>query len=200
MNKCQARQWTTSNYEVIISAMDKLVAMKTFVRIVDAGSLTAAANALDTSLPTVVRSLAALERQLGVSLLNRTTRRIHLTDDGSQYLEHCRAILTAMQEAEETLVARRSEPQGKLTVSASVLFGRRYIAPIVSAFLGRHPDVSAELLFVDRLVNLVEEGVDVAVRIAHLKDSSLMATTVGRVRRVVCASEQYLRRQGVPQV
>jgi DNA-binding transcriptional LysR family regulator len=180
--------------------MDKLVAMKTFVRIVDAGSLTAAANALDTSLPTVVRSLAALERQLGVSLLNRTTRRIHLTDDGSQYLEHCRAILTAMQEAEETLVARRSEPQGKLTVSASVLFGRRYITPIVSGFLGRHPNVSAELMFVDRLVNLVEEGVDVAVRIARLKDSSLMTTAVGRVRRVVCANEHYLRRHGTPQM
>jgi DNA-binding transcriptional LysR family regulator len=180
--------------------VDKLLAMKTFVRIVDAGSLTAAANGLDTSLPTVVRTLAALERQLGVSLLNRTTRRIHLTDEGARYLDHCRVILSALQEAEETVLSRRSQPAGKLTVTASVLFGRRYIAPIVYDFLRQHPKVSADLLFVDRVVNLVEEGVDVAVRIGHLQDSSLVAIAVGRVRRVVCASEQYLRRYGVPQV
>ncbi len=180
--------------------MDKFVAMKTFVRIVESGSLTAAANALDTSLPTVVRTLAGLERQLGVSLLNRTTRRIHLTDEGAQYLGRCRDILSTLQEAEEALVSRRSEPVGKLTVTASALFGRRYVAPIVYDFLRRHPKVSADVVFVDRVVNLIEEGVDVAVRIAHLKDSSLVAIPVGRVRRVVCASEQYLRRHGVPQV
>jgi DNA-binding transcriptional LysR family regulator len=180
--------------------MDKFQAMKTFVQIVETGSLTAAANALDTSLPTVVRTLAALERQLGVSLLNRTTRRIHLTDEGAQYLERCRVILSALQEAEDTLVSRRIEPEGKLTVTASVLFGRRYVAPIVFDFLRRHPKVSADVLFVNRVVNLIEEGVDVAVRIANLEDSSLVAIPVGRVRRVVCASEQYLRRHGVPQV
>src|SRR5215467_15626110 len=181
-------------------AMDKLGAIKTFVRIVETGSLTAAAGALDTSLPTVVRTLAALERELGVSLLNRTTRRIHLTDEGSQYLERCRDILAATQEAEDVLVARRTEPVGKLSVTASVLFGRRYLAPILCDFLRRHPKVTADAMFVDRLVNLVEEGIDVAVRIAHLKDSSLIAIPVGRVRRVVCASERYLRRHGVPQV
>jgi DNA-binding transcriptional LysR family regulator len=180
--------------------MDKFRAMKTFVQIVETGSLTAAANALDTSLPTVVRTLAALERQLGVSLLNRTTRRIHLTDEGAQYLERCRVILSAMQEAEDTLVSRRVEPEGKLTVTASALFGRRYVAPIVFDFLRHHPKVSADVLFVDRVVNLIEEGVEVAVRIANIKDSSLVAIPVGRVRRVVCASEQYLRRHGVPQV
>jgi DNA-binding transcriptional LysR family regulator len=180
--------------------MDKFRAMKTFVQIVETGSLTAAANALDTSLPTVVRTLAALERQLGVSLLNRTTRRIHLTDEGAQYLERCRVILSALQEAEDTLVSGRIEPEGKLAVTASVLFGRRYVAPIVFEFMRRHPKVSANLLLVDRVVNLIEEGVDVAVRIANLMDSSLMAIPVGRVRRVVCASEQYLRRHGVPQV
>ncbi len=132
--------------------MDKFSAMKTFVRIVEAGSLTAAANTLETSLPTVVRTLASLEQHLGVSLLKRTTRRIHLTDEGAQYLEHCRDILSAMH-----------------------------------------------ALFVDRVVNLIEEGIDVGIRIAHLKDSSLVATRVGSVRRVVCASEQYLRRHGVPQ-
>ena len=180
--------------------MDLFQAMKAFVRIVDTGSLTAAANSLDTSLPTVVRTLASLERHLGVSLLRRTTRRIHLTEEGTQYLKRCRDILSAMQEAEDVLVARRTEPVGKLMVTASALFGRRYVAPIVYDFLRSHPKVCAEALFVDRVVNLVEEGVDVAVRIAHLKDSSLVAIPVGQVRRVICASEQYLRRHGVPQV
>jgi DNA-binding transcriptional LysR family regulator len=172
--------------------------MTTFVRIVESGSLTAAANTLDASLPTVVRTLAALERQLGVSLLKRTTRRIHLTDEGAQYLERSRIILSALQEAEDALVSRRSEPAGKLTVTASALFGRRYVAPIVCNFVGRYPKVHADMLFMDRVVNLIEEGVDVGVRIANLRDSSMMAIPVGRTRRVVCASAQYLRRHGVP--
>jgi DNA-binding transcriptional LysR family regulator len=180
--------------------VDKLAAMKTFVRIVEAGSLTGAADLLDTSLPTVVRTLAALERDLGVSLLRRTTRSIHLTDEGAQYLERCRSILVAVEEAEETLSSAGSEMQGKLTVSASVLFGRRYVAAILNRFLQRHPGVTADLLLLDRLVNLVEEGVDVAVRIGRLQDSSMVAVPVGRMRRVVCASEQYLRRYGMPQV
>ena len=178
--------------------MDKFAAMKTFVRIVEAGSLTGAANSLDTSPPTVVRTLAALERKLGVSLLKRTTRRIHLTDEGTQYLERCRDILAATQEAEDFLVARRTEPVGKLSVTASVAFGRRYLTPIVYGFLQRYPKVSAEVLLVDRVVDLIDEGMDAAIRIAHLLDSSLVAIEVGRVRRVVCASEKYLRRHGVP--
>lgn len=179
--------------------MDKLAAMQTFVRIVEAGSLTSAAASLQTSLPTVVRTLAALERDLGVSLLKRTTRRIHLTDEGSQYLVRCRDILAATQEAEALLVARRTEPVGKLSVTASVLFGRRHLAPILYEFLQRNPKVTAEVLFVDRVVNLIEEGIDVAIRIAHLRDSSMIAIPVGRVRRVVCASESYLRKHGAPQ-
>jgi DNA-binding transcriptional LysR family regulator len=178
--------------------VDKLLAMTTFVRIVDKGSLTAAANALGTSLPTVVRTLAALERQLGVSLLNRTTRRIHLTDAGARYLERCRSILSEVQDAEAKLSYSQAEPQGRLTVTASVLFGRRYVAPIVSEFILRHKDVNVEMLLVDRVVNAVEEGLDVAVRIGQLRDSSLVAIRIGEVRRVVCASPQYLRRRGVP--
>jgi len=180
--------------------VNKLAAMATFVRIVEKGSLTAAAAALDTSLPSVVRTLAALEADLGVRLLNRTTRRIHLTDEGAQYLERCRAILAAVQDTEAAFSERRVEPQGRLSVTASVLFGRRYIAPIANAFVRRHPKVSAELVFVDRVVNQVEEGVDVAVRIGHLRDSSLVAVPVGRVRRVVCASPEYLRRRGTPRM
>lgn len=178
--------------------MNKLSAMETFVRIVDKGSLTAAAQTLDTSLPSVVRTLAALERELGVRLLNRTTRRIHLTDEGAQYLERCRAILSAVQESEAAFSAGRAEPQGRLAVTAPVLFGRRYVARIVNEFLQRQPKVTAELVFVDRVVNLVEEGIDVAIRIGHLRDSSLVAIPVGTVRRVVCASPEYLRRAGTP--
>jgi len=159
--------------------MDKLGAMQTFVRIVEAGSLTRAAASLETSLPTVVRTLAALERDLGVSLLKRTTRRIHLTDEGSQYLVRCRDILAAMQEAEALLTARRTEPVGRLSVTASVLFGRRHLAPILYEFLLRHPRITAEILFVDRVVNLIEEGIDVAIRIAHLRDSSIVAISGG---------------------
>lgn len=178
--------------------MNKLLAMATFVRIVDKGSLTAAAAGLDTSVPSVVRTLAALERHLGVRLLNRTTRHLHLTDEGAQYLERCRAILSIVQETEAALTSGRTELQGKLTITASVLFGRRYIAPILNDFLQRHPNVTADLLFVDRIVNLVEEGMDVAVRIGHLRDSSLVAVSVGKVRRVVCASPEYLKRRGTP--
>jgi DNA-binding transcriptional LysR family regulator len=178
--------------------MDKFLAMNTFVRIVEKGSLTAAAASLDTSPPSVVRTLAALERDLGVRLLNRTTRRLHLTDDGAQYLDRCRTILSAMQDAEAALTSRRSDPHGRLAVTASVLFGRRYIAPIVSDFLRRYPHVSADLMFVDRIVNLVEEGMDVAVRIGHLADSSLIAVPVGKVRRSICASPEYLKRRGTP--
>jgi DNA-binding transcriptional LysR family regulator len=178
--------------------VDKFAAMATFVRIVEKGSLTAAANALDTSLPSVVRILATLERQLGVSLLNRTTRRIHLTDEGARYLDRCRAILSEVHDAEAELTSSQAEPQGRLTVTASVLFGRRYIAPIVSAFILRNRHVNVEMLFVDRVVNMVEEGIDVAIRIGHLKDSSLVAIPVGQVRRVVCGTPRYLRRYGIP--
>jgi DNA-binding transcriptional LysR family regulator len=178
--------------------VDKFAAMTTFVRIVEKGSLTAAANVLDTSLPSVVRILATLERELGVSLLYRTTRRIHLTDEGAQYLDRCRSILSEVHDAEADLTSRQVDPQGRLTVTASVLFGRRYVAPIVSAFIQRHQNVNVEMLFVDRVVNIVDEGIDVAIRIGHLGDSSLVAIPVGEVRRVVCASPRYLRRHGIP--
>lgn len=178
--------------------MDKLHAMATFVRIVERGSLTRAAESLSTSLPSVVRTLATLERDVGVRLINRTTRRLHLTDEGALYVEQCRTILAAVRDADAALAARQAEPQGRLAVTAPVLFGRRYVAPVMSAFLGRHAAVSAELLLLDRQVGIVEEGLDAGVRIGALADSSLVALPVGQVRRVVCASPQYLRRHGVP--
>ena len=178
--------------------MDKLRAMASFVCIVDKGSLTGAAAQVGVSLPSMVRTLALLERELDTTLLNRTTRRIHLTDAGRQYLERCRTILAQVQEAEAALHSRRAAPHGRLAVTASVLFGQRYVAPLISEFVRRYPEVSAELLFVDRVVNLVEEGIDAAVRIGRLPDSSLSAIPLGKVRRVVCASPAYLRAHGVP--
>ena len=134
------------------------------------------------------------------TLFSVATQRLpnHRDYESSQYLERCRDILAATQEAEDMLVARRTEPVGKLSVTASVLFGRRYLGPVLNDFLLRYPKVTADVLFVDRVVNLIEEGMDVAVRIAHLRDSSVVAIPVGRVRRVVCASENYLRRHGTP--
>ena len=178
--------------------MDKLQAMATFVQIVERGSLSRAADALGTSLPSVVRILAALEREVGVRLLNRTTRRIHLTDEGGLYLERCRAILSAVKDADASLAARQTEPRGRIAVTAPVLFGRRHVAPIVTDFLARHAQVNAELLLLDRPVNLVEEGLDAGVRIGTLADSSLVAIAVGTLRRVVCASPDYLRKHGAP--
>ena len=178
--------------------MDKLKAITCFVRIVDRGSLTGAADDLGVSLPSVVRTLAALERELGVTLLNRTTRRIHLTDAGREYVERCRSILLQVQEADAVLHSRQATPQGRLAVTASALFGRRYVAPLMCEFVQRHPRITAELLFVDRIVNLVEEGLDAGVRVGHLPDSSLVAVPLGSVRRVICASPDYLRSQGLP--
>lgn len=180
--------------------MDKLHAMTVFVRIVDDGSLTRAAATLGTSLPSVVRTLATLEQALGVRLLNRTTRRLHLTDEGTQYLAQCRAILAAVGEAEAGLAARRTEPQGRIAITAPVLFGRRFVAPLVGRYLARHPATTAQLLLLDRPVDVVQEGIDVGVRIGVLADSSLVALPVGTLRRVICASPAYLRRHGTPQV
>ncbi len=178
--------------------MDKFKALQTFIAIAEHGSLTAASVHLNTSLPTVVRTLAELERHLQVTLFNRTTRRINLTDDGRRYLETCQQALGQLDEAEQALTATRSKPSGRLTVTSSVLFGRMHVAPLVSTFLTRYPDVSAQLVLLDRVVDLVEEGIDVGVRIGPLPDSSLHGVNVGTVRRVLCASPAYLARMGSP--
>jgi DNA-binding transcriptional LysR family regulator len=178
--------------------LDKLRAIRSFVRIVESGSLTAAAAHLNVSLPSMVRVLAALEHDLGVTLLNRTTRRIRLTQDGEQHLEYCRIILAHVQEAEAALRSQRAVPHGRLGLTASVAFGQRHMASVVNEFVRRHPNVSVEFLLVNRIVNLIEEGFDVAIRIAHLDDTSLVSIPLTKVRRVVCASPSYLRRHGIP--
>lgn len=178
--------------------MDKLKAMATFVQIVEKGSLTAAADGLGTSLPSTVRALAALERSLGARLLNRTTRRIALTDEGRAYYERARRILGDVADVEAAVSVKQGEPRGRLAIGAPVMFGRLHLAPLVVEFLAKHPEVSAELLLVDRVVNLVEEGLDASIRISRLADSSLVAIELGRTRRVVCATPAFLKRHGVP--
>jgi DNA-binding transcriptional LysR family regulator len=178
--------------------MDKLRAMETFVRIVDGGSLTAAADALSLSLPSVVRTLAALETELGVRLLNRTTRRLSLTDEGREYVERCRRVLAEVDEAEAALSARRAAPKGRLRITAPVMFGRMHVAPLVTEFILKHPALQIELTLLDRIVDLVEEGIDAGIRIARLPDSTLVSVPVGQTRRVICASPAYLKRAGAP--
>jgi DNA-binding transcriptional LysR family regulator len=178
--------------------VDKLRAMTAFVRIAEAGSITGAARGLDTSQPALVRTLAALEAQLGARLIHRTTRRMSLTDAGRDYLERCRLILAAVEEADGALSARGAAPRGRLRITAPVPFGRSVVAPILADFLAAHPAVEAELLLLDRVVDLVEEGLDLAVRLARLPDSTLVAHPVGEVRRVVVASPALLRRTGTP--
>jgi DNA-binding transcriptional LysR family regulator len=178
--------------------MDRFQAMQVFVTILDTGSLTAAAESLGKSLPTVVRTLSNLEQSLGARLLTRTTRRIALTEEGRRYLEHCRRILAHVDEAEAELTDQRSEAAGHLTVTAPVLFGQMHVVPGISSFLAHHSQARVDMLLLDRVVDLIDEGVDLAVRIAHLTDSSMIARRVGHIRRVLCASPDYLAQAGIP--
>lgn len=178
--------------------MDKLRAMQTFVAIADEGSLTSAARTLGSSLPAVVRTLAALESHLGVRLFNRTTRRISLTAEGRDYMVSCRQLLAGIDEAEAALSSEGTEPVGALSITAPVLFGQMYVAPLVTRFVQRYPQVRCSVLLLDRVIDLVEEGIDVGIRIGELADSSLVAQQLGDLRRMVVASPDYLRRHGKP--
>jgi DNA-binding transcriptional LysR family regulator len=178
--------------------VDKLKAMTTFVHIADGGSLTAAASALELSLPAVVRSLAALEHELGVRLVNRTTRRLALTAEGQEYLARCRTVLTAVEDAEAALAVGDVEPRGQLSITAPVLFGQFFVAPAVTRFVQHHTQVRVSMQLLDRVVNLHEEQIDVGVRIGVLADSQLVAWRTGAVRRVVVASPSHLRKFGTP--
>jgi DNA-binding transcriptional LysR family regulator len=178
--------------------MDKLRAMKTFVQIADDGSLTAAAAALGMSLPAVVRSLAALEAELGARLFQRTTRRLALTQEGLQYLARSRDILAAVAEADASLADEAHAPRGQLTITAPVLLGQGVVADFVTRFVAANPRIRCSVQLLDRFVDLVDEGVDVGIRIGALADSSLVAIRLGEVRQVVVASPALLRRGGTP--
>ncbi len=179
-------------------AMDKLHAIQAFIKIVEGGSITAAAATLDVSQPSMVRTLAALERELGVRLLNRTTRRMSLTDEGRDYYERSRQIIAAVDDAQLSLSARSATPRGKLRIAASVSFGRTFVAPVVADFLLEYPEISIELVLLDRVIDLLEEGMDIAVRVAKLPDSSMIAHGIGEVRRVIVASPMFIKIAGSP--
>jgi len=174
--------------------------MQTFVRAVDGGSLSAAARALGKSLAAVSRTMTHLEERLGVRLLHRSTRKLTLTEAGASYYDSAKRLLAEIEEAELSLGGRIAAPHGTLTVTAPLLFGRLHVAPVIAEMLEKNRDVAADLLLVDRNVSLVEEGIDVAVRIGRLDDSALVARLLGEVPRVVCASPAYLRRHGTPRI
>jgi DNA-binding transcriptional LysR family regulator len=180
--------------------LDRLAAINVFVAIAEAGSLSAAGRRLGMPLTTVSRHLAALEDQVGARLITRTTRHLVLTEPGRHYLESCRRILAELEAAEQRLAGGHDEPSGELAVTAPVLFGRLHVLPIMVEFLANFPRVTARMLLVDRVVDLIEEGLDVSLRIGALPDSSLMATRVGAIRQVSCASPGYLAKRGVPSV
>jgi DNA-binding transcriptional LysR family regulator len=178
--------------------MDRLEAMSILLAVVDAGSLSAAARRLGMPLPTVSRKLAELEAHLRARLLHRTTRQLSLTEAGAAYVAACRRILDEVGEAERIATGEYGAPRGELTVTAPIVFGRLHIVPVVAEFLAQYPEIRIKLLLTDRVVHLMEEQIDAALRIGELPDSTLMASRVGTVRPVVCASPAYLAQRGVP--
>lgn len=179
--------------------MDRFHSMQVFATVADTKGFASAARKLNMSPPAVTRTISTLEDHLGVPLFHRTTRQVKLTDAGIRFLEDCRRILSDLAEAEESVAGAHRVPRGKLSVTASSRFGHLHVAPLLIDFLERYPEVSVQTLFVDRVVNLIEEGLDVAVRIGELPDSSLTAIRVGSVRRLICASPKYLDAKGIPQ-
>lgn len=180
--------------------MNQLHLITVFVAVVDSHGFAGAARKLHLSPPAVTRAINALEAHLGLRLLTRTTRTVRVTDAGERYAQDCRRILAELVEADESVSGMHLAPKGRLTITAPVLFGSMHVTPIVTQYLGRYPQVSVSCLFLDRMVNLLEEGVDAAIRIGALPDSSMQAVAVGHVRRVICASPEYLRQHGTPRV
>ncbi len=179
--------------------MDQIHLMQVFVAVGEQESFVAASRRLDLSPAAVTRAICGLETRLGVRLLRRTTRNVRLTEAGRRYLDDSRNILSSIAEANEVAAGVNSAPKGHLAITAPVLYGRLFVMPCVVDYLKQYPEVEVSAHFVDRIVNLVDEGIDVAVRVGNLPDSSLKALRVGQVRRVLCASPEYLARHGVPQ-
>ena len=175
--------------------MDRLHAMSVFVAVAETQGFAAAARRLHMSPPAVTRAVAALEAHLGVKLLNRTTRHVRTTDAGQRYLEDARRVLLEADAADEAAAGVNAAPRGHLSVTAPALFGRMFVMPGIVDYLERYPATDVSAIFLDRVVNLLEEGLDVGVRIGELPDSTLRAVRVGSVRLVLCASPHYLQRK-----
>ena len=178
--------------------MDRLTAMRTFTRVVETGRFTKVADEQEISQPNVSRQVAWLEREVGARLLHRTTRRIALTEAGQQYYDLCQRVLGELERGEAELQGSSALPRGLLHVSASFPLGRKYLVPIALRFLKAHPGIQFDLELSDRYVDLIREGVDVAIRVGPLKDSSLVARRVGQFRRTLVASPMYLKTHGRP--
>lgn len=180
--------------------VDRFHLMTVFVAVAEEQGFAAAARRLRMSPPAVTRAIASLEQRLGVRLLTRSTRSVRTTDAGARYLEDARRILLEADEADEAAAGINATPRGHLAVTAPVLFGKMYVMPVITAYQMTFDQTTVSALFVDRVVNLIDEGLDVGIRIGALPDSSLRAIRVGQVRRVVCASPAYLEQHGAPQV
>ena len=178
--------------------MDRFQEMQVFAAVAQDQGFSAAARRLGLSAASVTRAVAALEKRIGTLLLTRTTRSVHLSEAGQRYLEDCRRILAEVQEAEDSAAGSHTQPRGQLTITAPVLFGELFVTPVMVNYLTQFPEVSINGLLVDRVVSMVEEGIDVAVRIGELPDSNQHAIRVGEVRRVVCGSPEFLTARGRP--
>lgn len=178
--------------------MDRFEALSAFVAVADRRGFAAAARSLGMSPPAVTRAVAGLERHLGVTLFHRSTRAVSLTDEGAAFLDRARRILTDLREAEQIAMGGRSVPRGQLYVTAPVLFGRLHVLPVINAMLAQHEGLNARMMLFDRNVRIVEEGIDVAVRIGALADSTLRVVTIGSVRQTIVASPDYLAEHGTP--
>lgn len=178
--------------------MDRFDMLAAFVAVADRRGFAAAARSLSISPPAVTRAVAALERHLGITLFHRSTRAVTLTDEGAAFLERARAILADLREAEQVAMGGRSVPRGQLYVTAPVMFGRLHVLPVIDALLDAHDGLTAKMMLLDRNVRIVEEGIDVAVRIGPLADSALRATRIGSVEQTIIASPAYLAAHGTP--
>ncbi|MCW8826525.1 MAG: LysR family transcriptional regulator [Gammaproteobacteria bacterium] len=179
--------------------MDRFEEMRTFVRVVEAGSLSAAADRLDIAKSAVSRRLAELESRLGVQLLNRTTRRLNLTDSGSIFYQRCLRILADLEESEQYVSSEHTNLRGTIRIAAPLTFGVHHLSPLLNDFLKEHPELSLDLDLNDRNINLMDEGVDLGIRIGKLQDSTMMARKLASARMLLCASPEYLQQHGEPQ-
>jgi len=188
------------HYFIRRNTIDQFHLMRVFASVAEEGGFAAASRKLDISPAAVTRAVVALEEQLGARLLQRTTRNVRFTDAGRQYYEHVRAILVSIAEANEAVAESNATPRGTLSITAPVMFGRMFVMPCIIDYMQRYPQVKIIAHLVDRVTNLVDEGMDVAIRIGHLPDSGLRAIKVGEVRRVLCASPAYLGKSGTPKL